>query len=396
MAKTTKRREVPGFTRAEFEGRVERARALMTEHRLDGIMVTSEPNLEYLSGFMSQFPWASPTRPWYFVLPREGDAVGVIPEVGETNWLATSWCKTLVTWPSPTPENEGIDLLAKAIGGIKRTYGRFGVELGPESRLGMAPGDLMRVGDAIRPFELADCVPVTRALRFIKSKAEIAHIRHVCQIACDAFDNLPRLARLGDSEKEICRKFAADLLLRGGDKVPYTAIGTGKGGYTSILMGPTDRRLAKGDILLIDTGTKYAGYFCDFDRNIAFGKPSDEVKRIHDLLWRATEAGIKASVPGKTAADVFHAQAKVLEDAGIPLGNVGRFGHGLGKNMTEHPSNKPIDKTVLKPGCVITIEPSAMYGKGKILVHEENLVVTEGGPRLLTRRAPREMPVVRV
>ncbi|MGH6954559.1 MAG: aminopeptidase P family N-terminal domain-containing protein, partial [Alphaproteobacteria bacterium] len=198
MAKGTKRREVPGFTRAEFENRVERARALMTEHRLDGIMVTSEPNLEYLSGFMSQFPWASPSRPWYFVLPREGDAVGVIPEVGETNWLATSWCKKLVTWPSPTPENEGIDLVAKAIGGIKRAYGRFGVELGAESRLGMAPGDLMRVADAIRPFELADCVPVTRELRFIKSKAEIAHIRHVCQLACDAFDNLPKLARLGD------------------------------------------------------------------------------------------------------------------------------------------------------------------------------------------------------
>ena len=67
---TAKHREVPGFGAAEFAARVERARALMTEEKLDGIMVTSEPNLEYLSGFMTQFAWASPTRPWYFVLPR--------------------------------------------------------------------------------------------------------------------------------------------------------------------------------------------------------------------------------------------------------------------------------------------------------------------------------------
>jgi Xaa-Pro dipeptidase len=101
-------------------------------------------------------------------------------------------------------------------------------------------------------------------------------------------------------------------------------------------------------------------------------------------------------VPGNTAADVFDAQAAVLETAGIPIGNVGRFGHGLGKVMTEFPSNKPIDKTPLRPGMVLTIEPSAAYGAGKILVHEENLVVTAGKPHLLTRRAPREMVVARL
>src|SRR5579883_2312463 len=112
--------EVPPFGRAEFAARVESARALMTEHQLDGILVTSEPNLEYLSGFVTQFAWASPTRPWYFVLPREGEAVGVIPEIGITNWQETSWCERVLTWPSPTPDNEGLDLLGSAIAGIKR------------------------------------------------------------------------------------------------------------------------------------------------------------------------------------------------------------------------------------------------------------------------------------
>src|SRR5258708_30476958 len=101
----TRHREVPGFTAAEFAQRAERARALMAQERLDGMLVTSEPNLEYLSGFVTQFAWSSPTRPWYFVLPREGEAVGIIPQIGQSNRLQNSWCRPPLTCPSPGPED---------------------------------------------------------------------------------------------------------------------------------------------------------------------------------------------------------------------------------------------------------------------------------------------------
>ena len=211
-ARPIKTREIVAFRRTEFEQRVERARALMTEQKLDGLMVTSEANMEYLSGFTTQFAWNSPTRPWYFLLPRIGQAVAVIPEIGDSNWLGTSWCKSIVTWQSPTPENEGLDLLAGEIGRTKRKFGRFGVELGAESRLGMPVADLLRLREAIRPFEIADCIPILRDLRFIKSVAEIARIRHICQIANDAFDHLPRTRSRGRQRKRdlpqvCCRPF---------------------------------------------------------------------------------------------------------------------------------------------------------------------------------------------
>jgi Xaa-Pro dipeptidase len=388
-------RELPGFSRAEFEARVERARALMTEEQLDGVVVCSEPNLEYLSGFTTQFAWNTPTRPWYFVLPRTGDAVAVIPEIGDANWLKTSWCPHLFTWPSPRPENEGIDLLAGVIKGMKRRFGRIGFELGPETRIGTTVVDLLRIREEIAPMEMSDCQPVMRELRIIKSPAEIAYVRRACLIASDGFDRLPSLLHLGDSEREIVRAFGAELLRLGADKAPFIAIGSGRSGYSSVIIGPTSRRIGRGDILNIDTGTRYGGYSSDFNRNFAIGRaPMKQAARLYDILWRATEAGIRAAVPGNTAEGLFFAQAKVLEGEGLQPGNVGRFGHGLGKVLTEYPSNKPGDKTVLRPGMVITIEPSAILGRGKTMVHEEDLVITEARPVLLSRRASRQMPVV--
>jgi len=385
----------PGrFTRREFERRVERACRLMTRDRLDGILVTSETNIEYLSGFTTQFAWNTPTRPWYFILRRNGGGVAIIPEIGLSNWQATSWADDIFTWPSPRPENEGLDLVSKVIAGVRRRYGRLGVELGAESRLGMPVSDFLRLKRMIRPVQMTDGSSLMRELRLVKSKAEIARIRHVCKLAADTFDALPGFFEIGETEKNLVRKFQADILIRGADKTPYTAIGSGRGGYTSIIAGPTDRRLRLGDVFLIDTGSRFGGYFCDFDRNYSIGKVSDPVRRVHDILYRATDAGIAAARPGNTAADVFAAQAKILVDAGMELGNVGRFGHGLGKTLTEPPSNKPGDNTKLEPGVVLTIEPNAMYGRGKILVHEENIVVTTDRAELLSRRAPREMVVI--
>lgn len=382
----------PQFSTAEFEERVERARRLMTRAKIDGLLVSSEVHLEYLSGFRTVFSWNSPSRPWYFFLPRVGEAVGVIPEFGATGWRKSSWCKTLATWRSPRPEDEGISLLTDMVKGMKRRYGRFGVELGPESRIGMPVGDLLRLRDAIRPVQTVDCVGVLRELRLIKSPAEVSRIRFICRAACDAFDTLPKHIGAGSSERDAMRAFQFEALARGVDKAPFIMPRSGKDGVDALVAGPvTGKRLRRGEVFYMDQGCKHEGYFCDFNRNFTVGKATDRVKRALALLYDSTTAGIEAARPGATAEDLYFAQAKVLEDAGIVLGDIGRFGHGLGKNLTEAPSNMPGDKTKLVPGMVMTIEPNLMMGGDKILVREENLVITEDGHRMLTRREPREV-----
>lgn len=381
--------DVIPFTDAEFAARIERARAAMTEAGLDAIVLTSAANVEYLSGFETQFAWITPSRPWYFVVPRVGEAMAIIPEIGYSNWRNTSWCDDIATWPSPRPADEGIGLITSHLNALTRRFGKVGFEIGPESRLGMPVSDLLRARSSLA-LEIEDCTMLMAGLRSIKSPAEVDRIRHICGIAGRAFAEVPATVHEGDSEKEIYRRFAARLLVEGADEVPYIAIASGQGGYESIIMPPTGRKIRKGDVLILDTGAKCAGYFCDFDRNFSFGKPSAEVARVYAALWHATEAGIKAARPGRTAADVFQAQADVLVTHGIEVGNVGRFGHGLGKLITEHPSNVPDDETILTPGMVLTIEPSAMFA-GKIMAHEEDIVITEGTAEVLTHRASKEI-----
>ena len=74
--------------------------------------------------------------------------------------------------------------------------------------------------------------------------------------------------------------------------------------------------------------------------------------------------------------------------------NVGRLGHGLGMQLTEWPSIAANDHTVLRPGMVMTLEPSMAIGPDKMMVAEENILITEAGAELLTQRAPRDLRVI--
>lgn len=384
--------EFPAFGDSEYEARLLRAQRAMQAHRMDALLLTSPANFRYFTGFDSQF-WESPTRPWFLIVPAAGRCVAVIPEIGEPV-LSGGWIEDLRTWPAPQPADDGISLLANALVPVTGRHRRIGMEMGRESSLRMPLVDFFELRDQLRHIDLVDGSPCIWELRNIKSPAEIAHIRTSCRVVGDAFAALPERARAGQTERDICTGLAIDILGRGAHSVPFLGCGSGPGGYSQAIASPCGRKLVDGDVLVIDVGATTHGYFSDFDRNYGVGRVADEALRAHELVWLATEAGIAAAVPGARASELHEAMIKVLQPAAGRGNNVGRMGHGLGLQLTEPPSNKAGDTSVLLPGMVITIEPSMAYGNGKVMVHEENVVITESGPQLLTRRAPREMPIL--
>jgi Xaa-Pro dipeptidase len=381
-----------GFTPDEFARRTERAQAIMAEQTFDALVLSTPPNVRYFSGFDSQF-WESPTRPWFIVVPSSGRPIAVIPEIGVPE-MASTWIEDIRSWPSPRPADDGTSLLASVLGDLPRRFGRVGFELGREHSLRMPVMQFLALRNRVQGLALDNGSPCIWKIRMVKTPAEIAHIEHICQIASHAYGAVPELVTRSDSERDACRKLRIELARRGADSTPFLPVIAGPGGVSQIVCGPHDRLLQDGDVLFFDTGSTFDGYWCDFDRNYAVGAISDAAKRAHEAMWQATEAGLKAAVPGATTDQVFQAMARIIEAAGSVGNNVGRLGHGLGMQLTEPPSHMPGDGTVIEAGMVLTIEPGIEYEPGKMIVHEENVEITDSGARLLTTRAPREMPVI--
>ncbi|MEL6783663.1 MAG: Xaa-Pro peptidase family protein [Pseudomonadota bacterium] len=371
------------FPQAEYETRLTLAQQAMAAAGMDALFINTEAEFRYFSGFRSLF-WQSPTRPWYLILPRRGDPIAVVPEIGAPV-LARGWIRDIRPWPSPAEHDDGVSLLADAMS----EFATIGMAMGRESHLRMPLNDF----HALPCKNFVDASPLLAALRFVKSPAEIALHAKICTIASDAFDRVPHILRAGMAMETLFRHFKIALLEAGAEDVPYLVGGRGPLGYDDVISPPDNTPIQGGDVVMMDTGATLKGTFCDFDRNFALGYAADAVKRTHETLWRATEAGLAAARPGATCADLFHAMANVIGDGG---GNVGRMGHGLGLQLTETPSIIHWDRTVLREGAVITLEPSMAVKGGGMLVHEENIVITDGPPRLLTRRAPRELPIIAI
>ena len=380
-----------GFPAQEFEARLLKAQSQAQTEGLSAILLTTEPEVRYFSGFLSQF-WQSPTRPWFLVVPLSGKPIAVIPEIGRA-CMSNTWIEDIRTWDAPNPDDDGVSLLIETLLEVAGSNGTVGIMKGAESHLRMPLADYERILSALPDIKIQDCNELVRGLRVIKSELEIDKIRHAAQAASRAFIRVPDFVSIDMSDREVFQAMKHELLNEGVDDVSYLVGGSGQNGYGDIISPPSERKIEAGDVVILDTGCIWDGYFCDFDRNYAIGKPSDKVADAHRIIWDATEAALEICKPGTTCAELFQTMNKAM-GLGDDAGSVGRLGHGLGMQLTEHPSHAAFDQTVLKEGMVLTLEPGYEFAPGKMMVHEENIVVRAAGAELLSTRVSREIVVI--
>lgn len=377
-----------GFPAEEYRTRLARAQGMMAAADLSALLLTTEPELRYFTGFLTRF-WESPTRPWFLVLPSSGDPIAVIPSIGAA-LMGCTWIRDIRCWASPDLNDDGIGLLGECLLEVAGAGGRIGLPSGPESHVRMPLADLQRLQAALAPAELVDDAGIIRALRLVKSTGEIAKIRCACQIADRAFQRVGEIAAAGVPLEVVFRRFQMLCLEEGADWLPYLAGGTGPDGYGDVISPASEQALAPGDVLMLDTGLVWDGYFCDFDRNFAIGAAGAEVRDGYARLTEATAAGLAAARPGISASELF----QVMDGALNKTTGAGRLGHGLGMQLTEWPSLMATDHTPLQPGMVLTLEPYLEIRPGRILVQEENIVITATGADLLSPLAPATLPVL--
>ncbi len=373
-----------GFARGEYEQRLARAQERMAAAGLGALMLTDEADFRYFSGFLTRF-WESPSRPWFLIVPAHGAPCAVVPAIGAA-LMAQTWIDDIRTWPAPRPDDDGVNLLAEA---LCETGGPVGVPSGHESRLRMPLADYARVQSATG-LAWRDDAGIVAALRAVKSAAEIDKIAETCGIAGRAFARMGEIAGTGIALSSVFRDFQRLLLEEGADHVPYVAGGAGPGGYADVISPAADTPLCRGDVLMLDTGALRDGYFCDFNRNFAIGTASPQARAAHARLVEATMAGFAQARPGARACDLWAAMGRVLGTTE----DTGRLGHGLGMQLTEGISLTSRDMTVLRPGMVITLEPVCATTPGRIMVHEENIRITEAAPVALSPFAAADLPVL--
>jgi Xaa-Pro aminopeptidase len=361
----------PAVPRAELAQRLARARALMQAQGLAGLLVTERSNFAYFSGFRSA-QYEHKMRPMALVVPLRGEPAAVVysRDLGPLRRVS-GWEQVRSYIDVPFPVEMVGQLLRDA--GLNERGTRIGAELGTNERLGLPVTDLRRLEtELVANATFLDAAPLLRELKIRKSPLEVAYIRHACAISQVAFERTCERIRPGVTGREVAQTLTIAMLELGAD---LTHPGKINQAY------PLDHVYRAGDALWLDYGAIYRGYNADIARRAIFGRPTDEQRRQHELIWGIAEACIEAVRPGARASDVARVCNARLRAAGYPeLNGPKRVGHGIGLEPSEPPSLSLVDDTLLEDGMVVTPEPRIDLSGAERLHVEEDILVSSANP----------------
>ena len=366
------------FTADDHRDRMARAVRQAAEAGLAGLLVAPGPDLTWLTGYT---PTAETERLTLLVLAPERDPVLVVPtlEAPDAERAPGAPALTLRDWTDgKDPYAATADLLDPA--------GRYGISdntwalhlLGLQSAL---PGTSYA--------SLTEALPMLRA---VKDPAELALLAAAGAAADAVFEEIRTVTFAGRRESDVAADLAALLLRYGHSRVDFTIVAAGPNGADPHHEAG-DRVIAHGDMVVLDFGGLKDGYGSDTSRTVHVGEPTDEERRVHDLVRAAQEAGFHAVRPGAACQDVDRAARAVIADAGHGEHFIHRTGHGIGVTTHEPPYMVEGEEQPLVPGMCFSVEPG-VYLPGRFGVRIEDIVAVtgDGGRRL--NNTTRDMVIV--
>ena len=224
-------------------------------------------------------------------------------------------------------------------------------------------------------------------LRMIKDEEEMEYIRKAQEIAESAFDDILGFIKEGVTEREIALELDRLMLEKGAEGISFDTIALA-GENTSMPHGvPSDKKVKKGEFVLMDFGAVYNGYHSDMTRTVCVGTPDEEMEKIYNIVLTAQEKAIAAAKAGISGKELDGIARRHICDAGYGEYFGHSLGHGVGLEIHEQPNAAPSYEKNLEKGTVVTIEPG-IYIAGKFGVRIEDFVIlTENGCINLTKSA---------
>ncbi len=352
------------FAPAEYRLRLARLARQLRREKLEAMLVLSDANRFYLTGFTAS------------------NGVLLVTPAGRPRFYTDFRYLEAADSQLPFVRVEKIGKPADQLAPIARRGGwaRVGYEgsLLPASRLQAFRDALPSVKEWVN----ADGTVST--LRMIKSRCEMRLVRAAVRAADAAFARFLPEVRPGMSEWELRRRLRRhiDDVAQGESFDCILAVGENA---SRCHHHPGARILGRSEQLLVDMGVIVQGYCSDMTRTVYFGRPPRRFRHIYEVVLEANRKAIRGIRPGRTGREIDAIARGHIERHGYGRYFDHGLGHGVGLAIHERPSFSKTEETVLRPGMVMTVEPGVYIpGYGGVRI-EDMIVVTRAGCEVLTR-----------
>lgn len=340
-------------------------RAQFRRHHVDAVLLTHPVNVTYVTGFSGDDSWALVARNRVYLLTDSRYTEQARQECFQTSIV------------------ERKDSMAEAAGrllGRLKSVGTVAIEqtlsLGSYQALRKHAGVRLKATDGL-----------VAEFRSIKDEGEIGAIKAAAAVAARALARAKACFTPGITESELAGILDLEFRKRGCTNGFETIVAFGANASRPHHQ-PTQRKLRARDTILIDFGARYHGYCCDITRCFVIGKPTKAYRHAYGVVEQAQAAAIGMARAGAALVEVDAAARDVIRRSGLPVYGHGS-GHGFGLEIHEIPFLKEQAKGELRAGQIITIEPG-IYIPGQLGVRiEDDILITEDGCEILTRKCPR-------
>lgn len=337
----------------------------------DGVLVTSEPNRRYLTGFPS--------------------SAGVVLAVKNAAYFLTDF-RYMEAAEKKIRSMECIQYvkLADTLQELAKKHRIRSLAVEDE---GMTCAERQRFTEMLQGIELRGDVLDTLLyeMRLIKTTEELERIKQAQELTDYGFEYILPFIRPGRTEREVALELEFAIRKKGAECVAFDFIVV-SGTNSSLPHGvPTDKVIERGDFVTMDFGAVVDGWHSDMTRTIAIGKCSEEQRQVYQTVWLAQQAALGVLKSGLSCVAGDAAARDVIAQAGYGDYFGHGTGHGVGIEIHEEPRLSPAaGKDALRAGSVVTVEPG-IYLPGRFGVRIEDMVsITAGGCENLTK-SPKEL-----
>lgn len=342
--------------------RLNQLNTYIEQKHLDGVVVLSDFNRRYLSGFTG--------------------TSGALIITKDHQYLINDF-RYIEQATSQATKFKIIEQTGGLIDEVKQQLKNLGLEnVGFEGNLVSYDTYLQLSKSSVSLISISGAI---EKIREVKDDNEIAIIQKAAEIVDETYEYVLSIAKSGMTEQQLKAKLESKMLELGAEGTSFDTIVAS--GYRGALPHgvASEKVIEEGELITLDFGAYYKGYASDITRTFAIGEPDEKMKEIYQIVLTANKKGIEAAKAGITGKELDGVARDYITEQGYGEAFGHSLGHGIGLDVHEGPALSKKSDSLLQQNNCVTIEPGIYIdGLGGVRI-EDDILITENGCELFTK-----------